>query len=329
MSKEITEPRIRRTITTWTQRNFRFFQISSQIDPNFLQGRNHWSKCSIRCENDLHWKVERHVHWRGTPNVIRDVWKEICLRTSSFSQTLTRPHGWQQQPPSASIPLCVQDAILAEFVFTVPGKKQKKMTMDDAERTTSSSSRETANELVPGEDFWWDSNVRQRRRHHRPGVSLADRPLDSQLFRLSLSECSLPLLFFLHENSSLATYVHGTRPLPLSSPLPPSLSRAYSLTCSLSRFHVVARDISVSLCCTPTTGLDLMAHGRITIRARSQWAQRLEPIFDLHEGLCKVYTRGTDYSHRFKCLWIDDTVGKGQLALSHEGRLSAGASCYI
>lgn len=44
--------------------------------------------------------------------------------------------------------------------------------------------------------------------------------------------------------------------LPLSGPLPPSLSRAHSLTCSLSPSRVAARDISVSLCCTPTTGLD-------------------------------------------------------------------------
>lgn len=29
------------------------------IDPNISQDGDHRPKCSIRCENDLHWKVER------------------------------------------------------------------------------------------------------------------------------------------------------------------------------------------------------------------------------------------------------------------------------
>lgn len=191
--------------------------------------------------------------------------------------------------------------------------------MGDAERTTPSSSRETADELVPGEDFWWDSDVRQRRRHHRPGVSLADRPLGSQLLRLSLSASAPFLSFSFYTRTPLSplTYV----PSPSLSPLPPSLSRAHSLTCSLSRSRVAARDISVPLCCTPTTGLGPAVE---SLRARSQWAQRLEPIFDLHEGL---YTRDTNITVAQVSRWIDDTVGKGQLALSRESR--PGASCLF
>lgn len=207
--------------------------------------------------------------------------------------------------------------------FTVRGKKPKKNddhTIGDAKRTTSSSSRETADELVPGEDFWWDSDVRQRRRHHRPGVSLADRPLGcfASLFLWVLPSFPFP------STRELLSHRLCTRPLPLSGPLLLSLSRARSLTCSLSRSRVAARDISVSLCCTPTTGLDLAVE---SLRARSQWAQRLEPIFDLHESLYKVYKRGTDSRGSSVSHWIDDTVGKGQLALSREGRL--GTSCIF
>lgn len=142
---------------------------------------------------------------------------------SRFRKTpgLTRPHGWQQQPPSASILPCIQDAILAEFVFhcareEIKKKKTADHTMGDAERTIPSSSRETADELVPGEDFWWDSDVRQRRRHHQPGVSLADRPLGSQLLHLSLSEWVLPSSPFPSTRELLSRRLR-TRPLPLSA----------------------------------------------------------------------------------------------------------------
>lgn len=104
---------------------------------------------------------------------------------------------------------------------------------------------------------------------------------------LFLSAPFLSFSFYMRTPLSPLTYTSS----PSLGPLPPSLSRAHSLTCSLSLSHVAARDISVSLCCTPTTGLDPAVE---SLRARSQWAQRLEPIFGLHEGLYKVYTRDTD-----------------------------------
>lgn len=156
--------------------------------------------------------------------------------------------------------------------------------------------------------------MRQPRRHHRPGVSLADGPL-GLVACLSLSEGSLPLLFLLR--APLSDRLRTRTPLPLR--ISSSSSTSSSLSCSFSR-----PALSYLYCRSRYFRLALSHyHKRTRLRAGVTTCARevselnawnRSPRFDSREGLYKVYEAWVVALKVSR--WIDDTVGKGQLALS-------------
>lgn len=180
------------------------------------------------------------VHRRDTPERYRTFGrrraKQIVLQQRP---KLTRPHGWQQQPSSASILPRIQDAILTEF-FSLCRKgnyKKRRPRWVDAIWSKGRPLRRPVGrprtnwypEKTFGETPTWDTTT----------SSLAWCLIGRQSsWFLSLS-VSIPFLSFSFYASSSRARLTYTRPLPLSGFPPPSLACAHYFTCSLQLIYLL------------------------------------------------------------------------------------------